>query len=78
MISGARVLRAQAAAGGLMGDGRLHLALELASAEDVLALAHAVDVGQVTVVRATGADPQPPGQTYRPEARAADADPEAG
>jgi Flp pilus assembly protein CpaB len=78
VISDARVLRAHAAAGGLMGDGRLHLALELASAEDVLALAHAVDVGQVTVVRATGADPRPPGETYRPEARAPGADPEAG
>jgi Flp pilus assembly protein CpaB len=66
VVADALVLRAGAGGGGLAGQGRLELTLALAEAEAALALAHAVDVGQVTVVRATNSGARPSTQAYRP------------
>jgi Flp pilus assembly protein CpaB len=65
VVPDARVLRA-AAGGGVVGEGRLELTLELHGARSVLALAHAVDVAQITVVRATAAAEEAGEGTYRP------------
>ncbi len=53
--------------GGSLGDGSpVTVTVALDEAADALALAHAVQVGKVTVVRATGAGPSPsPPPTYR-------------
>jgi Flp pilus assembly protein CpaB len=66
VVSATRVLRAQPAPGGLVADTRVQLTVELLDAGQMLALAHAVDVGQITVVRSTAATEAPTSAGYRP------------
>jgi len=57
VVRGAQVL-ARSEGGGPLGErGGETLTLSLVSADDALALAHAISAGQLTVVRATGAPP---------------------
>jgi Flp pilus assembly protein CpaB len=68
VVADTPVLRVDPAGGGLAGEGRVELTVALDRAEDALALAHAVDVGQVTVVRATNGGSALAGGSYRPPA----------
>ena len=72
VVRAAHVLGRQQAGGGLGSNKNEVLVLSLPSATDALAVAHAVSVGQLTVVRATGA-PLATGDPYR-----APASPDAG
>jgi Flp pilus assembly protein CpaB len=73
VVSDARVLQIGSVASGLVSDGRLTLTLELSDSHDMLALAHAVDVAQITVVRTTGAADAPDRGPYRPAQAVSDA-----
>jgi Flp pilus assembly protein CpaB len=68
VVSDALVLRAGSASAALGGEGAREFTVALDDPQDPLAIAHAVDVGQVTVVRATNADQGPSGGAYRPPA----------
>jgi Flp pilus assembly protein CpaB len=68
VVADTPVLRANPTGSGLAGEGRVELTVALDRAEDALALAHAVDVGQITVVRATNDRTPAAGFTYRPPA----------
>jgi Flp pilus assembly protein CpaB len=57
VVRAAHVLARQQAGGGLGSNRSEVIVLSLPSATDALAVAHAVSVGQLTVVRATGAEP---------------------
>jgi Flp pilus assembly protein CpaB len=57
VIRGAEVLSRSDSGGALDNGGKEILTLSVTSAADALALAHAISAGQLTVVRATGADP---------------------
>jgi len=66
VVRHARVLDARPAGGPLAGGDTDIIRLALTSAADALAVTHAVNVGDVTLVRATGTEVSgPPGQTYR-------------
>lgn len=66
VVRHARVLDARPAGGPLAGGGTDVIRLALTSDADALAVTHAVNVGDVTLVRATGTDTGgAPGQTYR-------------
>ncbi|MDQ1375242.1 MAG: hypothetical protein QOJ09_2580 [Actinomycetota bacterium] len=57
VVRGAQVLARQQAGGTLGNHSSEVLVLALPSATDALAVAHAISVGQLTIVRATGAPP---------------------
>ncbi len=65
VVRQARVIAAERDGGGL-GDGRNEIiSLALVSSDEALALSHAVNAGEVTLVRSTGASVSGPvGQTY--------------
>jgi Flp pilus assembly protein CpaB len=65
---GARVLDVADTTGGLGSDGRVVVTLAMASADEVLAAAHASEVAVVTIVRATRADGARGVDRYRPTA----------
>jgi Flp pilus assembly protein CpaB len=74
VVRSAQVLSRQQSGGGLGSNKTEVLVLSLPSATDALAVAHAVSVGQLTVVRATGAPPAS-GDPYRaPATPTAEAD----
>ncbi|MEY2475802.1 MAG: hypothetical protein QOG87_1117 [Actinomycetota bacterium] len=64
VVRSAQVLSRQQAGGGLGSNKSEVIVLSLPSATDALAVAHAVSVGQLMVVRATGA-PAATGDPYR-------------
>ena len=64
VVRSALVLQRQQAGGGLGSNRGEVIVLSLPSATDALAVAHAISVGQLTVVRATGA-PLATGDPYR-------------
>jgi Flp pilus assembly protein CpaB len=57
VVRGAQVLSRQQAGGGLGGSRSEVLVVSLPTATDALAVSHAISVGQLSVVRATGAPP---------------------
>jgi Flp pilus assembly protein CpaB len=70
VVSDALVLRAGSASAVLGGEGAREFTVALDDPQDPLAIAHAVDVGQLAVVRATNAATAPSGRVYRPLAPA--------
>jgi Flp pilus assembly protein CpaB len=74
VVSNALVTRAGSTSGALVGEGGLQLTLALQEVEAILAVVHAVDAGQVTVVRATTADGVASPGGYRPSMGQGDTD----
>ena len=74
VVRAAQVLSRQQAGGGLGSNRSEVIVLSLPSATDALAVAHAISVGQLTVVRATGA-PVATGEPYRAPATPAAEEP---
>jgi Flp pilus assembly protein CpaB len=74
VVRAAQVLARQQAGGALAGSKNEVLVVSLPSATDALAIAHAISVGQLTVVRATGAEPAGP-DAYRAPAAPASGEP---
>ncbi|MBW3556005.1 MAG: hypothetical protein KY454_03600 [Actinobacteria bacterium] len=70
VVRHARVLAA-VGGGSSLAQGRSEtITLAVSSSEEALALAHAINAGEVTLVRATGSSGSgPPGQTYRAPAQ---------
>ncbi|CAN5159352.1 hypothetical protein BH18ACT4_BH18ACT4_14370 [soil metagenome] len=73
VVAGAAVVESDEGDGGaLRTSGRIVLTLALPEGSDVLALAHAVRVGDVTVVRTTGTPGADDPGAYRPAAPVGD------
>jgi Flp pilus assembly protein CpaB len=70
VVRQALVLEASGGTGALTSDDALVITVAVPTSGDALALSHAVNAGEVTLVRTTGTSSGPAGQTYQAPAAA--------